>query len=81
MASGSTTDSVGFAGSAETRSLKSEHISIPLCGLDFSRRSLLWPQYQGTVFTISQPAFFGEIALMLWGVIKGTKRAGVDAAA
>jgi hypothetical protein len=34
----------------------------------------LWPQYQGTVFTISQPATFCEIALMLWLVIKGAKR-------
>ena len=34
----------------------------------------LLPQYQGKVFTYSQPAFFGELALMLWLVIKGTTR-------
>jgi hypothetical protein len=33
----------------------------------------LWPEYQGTVFTISQPATFCEIALTLWLVIKGAK--------
>jgi hypothetical protein len=33
----------------------------------------LWPQYQGVVFTISQPATFCEIALTLWLVIKGAK--------
>jgi hypothetical protein len=33
---------------------------------------MLWP-HQGKVFTISQPAFFGEIALMLWLLIKGAK--------
>jgi hypothetical protein len=49
--------------------------------LALSLIGVLWPQYQGTAFTISQPAFLGEIALMLWLVIKGTKRAGVDAAA
>jgi hypothetical protein len=31
----------------------------------------LLPQYQGKVFTYSQPAFFGEVAIMLWLVIKG----------
>ena len=34
---------------------------------------VLWPQYQDKVFAISQPAFFGEIAFMLWLVIKGAK--------
>ncbi|HXO19872.1 MAG TPA: DUF4386 domain-containing protein [Thermoanaerobaculia bacterium] len=33
----------------------------------------LLPQYQGKVFTYSQPAFFGELAIMLWLVIKGAK--------
>jgi len=33
----------------------------------------LLPQYQATVFTYSQPAFFGELAIMLWLVIKGAK--------
>jgi len=35
--------------------------------------AVLWPQYQDKVFTYSQPAFFGEIALMLWLVIKGAR--------
>jgi hypothetical protein len=35
---------------------------------------ILFPQYQGKVSTYSQPAFFGEIALMLWLSIKGAKR-------
>jgi hypothetical protein len=34
---------------------------------------LLLPQYQGKVFLLSQPAMFGELALMLWLVIKGAK--------
>jgi hypothetical protein len=34
---------------------------------------LLLPQYQGKVFVISQPALFGELALMLWLVIKGAR--------
>jgi hypothetical protein len=34
----------------------------------------LLPQYQDKVFIISQPALFGELALMLWLVIKGTTR-------
>lgn len=31
----------------------------------------LLPQYQGKVFTYSQPALIGELAIMLWLVIKG----------
>jgi Domain of unknown function (DUF4386) len=34
---------------------------------------VLLPQYQNTAFIISQPALFGELALMLWLVIKGAK--------
>ena len=34
---------------------------------------LLLPQYQDKVFIISQPALLGELALMLWLVIKGSK--------
>lgn len=34
---------------------------------------ILLPQYQGKVSTYSQPAFLGEIALMLWLSIKGAK--------
>jgi hypothetical protein len=33
----------------------------------------LWPQYRGKVFTISQPAFFWEMVLMLCLVVKGAK--------
>src|SRR5437899_11888784 len=31
----------------------------------------LLPQYQDTVFTYAQPAFFGELAIMLWLLIRG----------
>ena len=41
----------------------------------------LLPQYQEKVFTYSQPAFFGELAIMLWLVIKGAKPPAPDAAA
>ena len=37
----------------------------------------LLPQYQGKVFTYAQPAFFGELAIMLWLVIKGAIPAAV----
>jgi hypothetical protein len=33
----------------------------------------LLPQYQNDVFNYGQPAFLGEVALMLWLVIKGSK--------
>jgi hypothetical protein len=42
---------------------------------------LLLPQYQDKVFTLSQPALFGELALMLWLVIKGAMPPVPDAAA
>jgi Domain of unknown function (DUF4386) len=42
---------------------------------------VLLPQYQNKVFIISQPALFGELALMLWLVIKGAKPQPLDAAA
>jgi hypothetical protein len=41
----------------------------------------LLPQYQDKMFTLSQPAFFGEIAIMLWLVIKGAKPPALNAAA
>jgi len=41
--------------------------------LALSLTAVLWPQYQDKVFSYSQPAFFGEIALTLWLVIKGAK--------
>jgi len=36
----------------------------------------LLPQYQRKVFTYSQPAFFGELAIMLWLVIRGARPPG-----
>jgi len=33
----------------------------------------LLPQYQGRVFTYAQPAFFGELAIMFWLLIKGAR--------
>ena len=39
----------------------------------YSMAGTLWPQYQITVFVISQPATFCEIALTLWLVIKGAE--------
>lgn len=49
--------------------------------LILSLASVLTPQYQGKVYTYAQPAFFGEIAFMLWPLIKGAKPLRVDAAA
>src|SRR5882724_4440198 len=46
-----------------------------------SLTGLLLPQYQGKVNTYSQPAFFGEIAFMLWLAIKGARPPALDAAA
>jgi hypothetical protein len=40
----------------------------------------LVPQYHNQVFAYSQPAFFGEIAIMLWLLIKGAKPRSLDAA-
>ena len=39
------------------------------------------PEYQNKLFGILQPAFFGEIALMLWLVIKGATPPALHAAA
>ena len=41
----------------------------------------LLPQYYDKEFIIFQPAFFGELALMLWLVIKGAEPPALDAAA
>jgi Domain of unknown function (DUF4386) len=38
------------------------------------------PQYQNKMFNISQPALFGELALMLWLVIKGARPPALGAA-
>jgi len=34
---------------------------------------LFFPEYQGRLFAYSQPALFGELAIMLWLVFKGTR--------
>jgi Domain of unknown function (DUF4386) len=46
-----------------------------------SLTGILWPQYQQKVFTYSQPALFGEVALMLWLIIKGARPPALDATA
>ena len=38
-----------------------------------SLTAILWPQYRNQVFTYGQPAFFGEVAFMLWILIKGAR--------
>jgi len=43
-----------------------------LAYITISLTGVLWPQYQGKVFAISQPATFAEIALTLWLLIKGS---------
>ena len=40
---------------------------------------ILYPRYQGAVFIYSQPAMFGELAFMLWLVIKGARPPWPDA--
>ncbi|HVS89209.1 MAG TPA: hypothetical protein VHF01_13440 [Candidatus Acidoferrum sp.] len=46
-----------------------------------SLTGVLLPQYLDQVDTYSQPAFFGEIAFMLWLVIKGARPPALDATA
>jgi hypothetical protein len=46
-----------------------------------SLTGLLLPQYQGKMFLFAQPALFGEVAFMLWLVIKGARPSGLEAAA
>jgi len=49
---------------------------IVLRGLSYVALSLsgvMLPAYQHTLFQISQPAMFGELALMLWLLIKGAR--------
>src|SRR5437899_9461749 len=36
--------------------------------------AILAPEYQDKLFAIFQPAFFGEIALTLWIIVKGARR-------
>jgi Domain of unknown function (DUF4386) len=45
-----------------------------------SLTGILLPQYQDKVFTYSQPALFGEVALMLWLIIKGARPPAQDTA-
>jgi hypothetical protein len=45
-----------------------------------SLTGILSPQYYDKVFTYSQPAAFGEVAFMLWLLIKGAKPPALDAA-
>jgi Domain of unknown function (DUF4386) len=40
---------------------------------------ILFPEYQDKVFLYSQPALFGELAIMLWLVIKGANPAAQPA--
>jgi hypothetical protein len=46
-----------------------------------SLTGVLLPQYYDKVFTCCQPASFGEMALMLWLVIRGAKPPALEAAA
>lgn len=57
---------------------------LALAGLGWvilSLTSVLLPQYQDKVNSYSQPAFFGEIAFMLWLVIKGARPPALNATA
>jgi hypothetical protein len=40
---------------------------------------VLAPQYQGRLFSMGQPLFFGELAFMLWLVVKGARPDSVRA--
>jgi Domain of unknown function (DUF4386) len=42
--------------------------------------AILAPEYQDKLFAIFQPAFFGEIALTFWLVVKGAKPPALDGA-
>jgi hypothetical protein len=46
-----------------------------------SLASVLAPEYQGKLYTYAQPAIVGEIAFMLWLLIKGARPQAMDAAA
>jgi Domain of unknown function (DUF4386) len=46
-----------------------------------SLTGILLPQYEAKVFTYSQPATLGELAFMLWLIIKGASPAAPDATA
>jgi hypothetical protein len=49
--------------------------------LILSVTAVLAPQYQDKLFSVFQPAFFGEVALTLWLVIKGAKPPELDGVA
>ena len=49
--------------------------------LAISFTGLLFPQYENTVSNITFPALLGEMAFMLWLVIKGAKPQPLDSAA
>lgn len=52
------------------------------CGwLTMCLTGFLSPQYQDQEFVIFQTAFFGELALMLWLIIKGARPPALNAAA
>jgi hypothetical protein len=46
-----------------------------------SLTGILFPQYEDKVFTYSQPATLGELAFMLWLIIRGAKPPALDATA
>src|SRR5260370_15754442 len=46
-----------------------------------SLTSILFPEVQDKVYSYSQPAFFGEMAFMLWLVIQGALPPALDATA
>ena len=46
-----------------------------------SLTSVLLPQFQDKVSAYGQPAFFGEVAFMLWLVIKGARPPAPEAVA
>ena len=46
-----------------------------------SLTGILLPQYYDKVFTYAQPASFGEVAFMLWLIVKGARSPALDAAA
>src|SRR5437773_151550 len=49
--------------------------------LAVSFTGLLWPQYEARVFNSAFPAMLGELAIMLWLLIKGAKPQPLGAAA
>jgi hypothetical protein len=50
-----------------------------LAWIILSLTGIMWPQYYDKVFTWAQPASFGEVAFMLWLVIKGARSPAQDA--